>query len=105
NLDLQETLATVAHGRPNTVCAGVAAADDDYVLIPGVDEVSVAMIVEHRLGVGVQEFHREMNALQITAFDWQIARLGGARREDHRIKFLEKICSRIIFPNFGVGHE
>ena len=53
----------------------------------------------------VQKIHGEVNALQIAAFDRQIARLGRAGRKDDGVKFLQQFFRRIIFPDLGVADE
>ena len=93
----------MAHGGADAIGAGVAAADDDDILAFGGDEVAVLVPVEQRLGVRGQKFHREMNALEIAAFDRQIARLGRAGAEDDGVKFLEQFFGGIIFADFGVA--
>ena len=46
-----------------------------------------------------------MNALEIAAFDGQIARLGRAGAEHDGVKFLEQFFGRIILSDFGVADE
>src|SRR5205814_6199177 len=66
NLELDKTTAAVPHGGPNTVRSGVAAADDDDVFVLGGNISAVGVIgIEQALGVLVQKFHREVNALQV----------------------------------------
>ena len=57
------------------------------------------------LVLAVQKIHREMNALELAAFDGQIARLGRAGAEDDGVKFLQQFFRRIIFPDFGVADK
>ena len=64
------------------------------VLAFGGDEIAVLMLIEQALGVGVQEIHREMDALEIAAFDGQVARLGGAGAEHDGVEFFEQLCRR-----------
>ncbi len=81
------------HGGADAVGAGVAAADDDDVLALGGDEVAVVVAVEQALGVGVQKLHGEMDALEIAAFDGQIARLGRAGAEDDGVEFPQQFSA------------
>ena len=61
--------------------------------------------IEQALGVGLEKFHGEMNALEAAAFDGQIARLGGAGAEDDGIKLAQEIFGGIILADFGVGEK
>ena len=49
------------------------------------------LAVQQAVGVGVQELHGEMDALEVAAFDGQIARLGRAGAEDDGVEFLEEL--------------
>ena len=102
---MHQALAVVPHGGADAVGAGVAAADDDDVLALGGNEGAVLDAVQEAFGVGVEELHREMNALEVAAFDGQIARLGRAGAEDDGVEFAEQIVRRIILADFGVGAE
>ena len=42
--------------------------------------------LEQALGVGVQELHGIVNALQVAAFNGQVARLRGAAAENERVE-------------------
>jgi chromosome condensin MukBEF ATPase and DNA-binding subunit MukB len=46
-----------------------------------------------------------MHALQRTAWDRQIARLGGAGTEDSRVKFFQEFFCGIILSDLGLGEE
>ena len=81
------------HRRADAVGAGVAAADDDDVLVLRRDVLAVGVLaVEQALGVGVQELHREVDALEVAALDRQIARLGRAAAQDDGV---ELACSSL----------
>src|SRR5207244_7708242 len=72
----------------DTVGARVAAADNDHVLVLGGNVFAVGVVaVEQALGVGVQELHGKVNALQVAAFNGQIARLRGAAAQNEGIEF------------------
>ena len=95
----------MAQRGADAVGAGVAAADDDDVLALGVDEAAVRVLVENGLGVGGEELHREMDALELAAFDGQIARLGGAGAEDDGVEVLEQLFGGDVFADLGVADE
>ncbi len=61
--------------------------------------------VQEALGVGVEELHGEMNALEMAALDGQVARLGRAGAEDDGVELAEEVLGRIILADFGVGAE
>jgi hypothetical protein len=89
----------VAQRGADAVGAGVAAADDHDVLAFGGDEAAVlCAAVEQAAGVVGQEIHGEMDALEVAAFDGQIARLGGAGAEDDGVELLEQLLRGIIPP-------
>ena len=95
DLELHQAAAAVAHRRADAVGAGVAAADDDHVLALGGDVLAVGMAaVEQALGVGVQELHGEVNALEIAALDGQIARLGGAAAQHDGVELAAQLAGR-----------
>ena len=60
--------------------------------LPAADEDCRSVMVEHALGIGGQEFHREMDSLEVAAFDGQIARFCRTSAENDCIKFLEQTC-------------
>ena len=52
------------HGGADAIGAGVAAADDDDVLAGGGNGGMFVVAVEQGLGVGLEKFHGEMDAVQ-----------------------------------------
>ena len=46
-----------------------------------------------------------MDALEVAAFDGQVARLGRAGAEDDGVEFLEQLLRRIVRADLGVGDE
>src|SRR5207302_689351 len=87
NLKLHQALAAVPQSGADTVRARVAAADDDHVLILGGDVLAVDVVaVEQALGVGVQELHSIVDALEVAAFDGQVTPLRGAAAKDEGVK-------------------
>ena len=95
----------MAQRGADAIRPGVAAADDDDVLARGGNGGAIGVAVEPMFGLAVQKFHGEMDALQVPAFDGQIARLGRAGAEHDGVKFPQQIFRRIIFPDLGVGDE
>ena len=55
---------------------------------------SVELAVEQALGVGGQELHGEMDALQLAAGDRQVARLGRAGGEQHGVVLVAQLARR-----------
>jgi hypothetical protein len=105
NFQLGNAGAAVANGGADAVCARVAAADDHHILTSSGDVVVSHLAVQHRLGVLGQELHGEVDALQIAAFDGQVAGTGGAGAEDHRVEVLHQGFGGYVFAHFGVADE
>ena len=88
------------------VGAGVAAADDDDALAGcenlerRIERVAMAALVLLR-----QEFHGEMDSLQLTAGNFEIARMLGAARQNDGVKVAAQIFDRNVRADFGVGDE
>ena len=96
----------MTHRRTDAIGAGIAAADDDHVLVFGRDVVAVLMLrVEQALGVGVQKLHRHVNTLEIAALNRQIARLGRAAADHDGVVLVFASRSRKSLPTVGVGDE
>jgi hypothetical protein len=67
--------------------------------------MAVGMAVEERLGVVMEKLHREMDALEISAFDGEVARLGRAGAEDHGVELLEQLLGGKILADLGIADE
>ena len=94
------------HRRADTVGSGVAATDYDHVLVFSGNEVTVPMLrVKQALGIGAEKFHRHINALELVSGDRQIAWLGRACTNHHRIKIIFQFCRRQIHADVGIGDE
>ena len=93
----------MAHRGAHAVGAGVAAADDDDVLAGGADRALAAR--EDGLGVGREELHREVDALEVAALDGQVTRLGGAGADDGGVVFLEEYLGLDVLADVGVADE
>jgi len=91
-------LATLAMRRAQAVGAGVAAADDDDVLVLGGDG-RLTVLVGHRIAelhaVGPrQELHGLVDAVEFAARDRQVTPCGGTTREHHGV---------VVQPQLGHG--
>ncbi|MDB6037482.1 MAG: hypothetical protein JWM99_1323, partial [Verrucomicrobiales bacterium] len=75
------------------------------VLAQGGDIIAVLMSVENALGIGLQEFHCEMDALEVAAFDGKISPFGCSGAKDNRIEIFEELLRGIILSNLGVDLE
>ena len=61
--------------------------------------------IQELLGVSVQELHGKVNAVQFSAFDWQVARVGCATAQDDRVVvFHDRVGSNVI-SDFAIGDE
>ncbi len=92
--------------RADAVGSRVAAADDDDVLVLGVDVTAVFEIArEQALRVGGQELHREVNAGELAARDLEIARLRRARRQQQRVVLGAQLLRIDVLADVGVRDE
>src|SRR5687768_16796220 len=96
----------MTHAGADAVAAGIATADDDDVFALGIDELAIAMIaVEQALSVGGEELHRKVDAFELAARDWQIARLGRAGREQQGVVIVDELLRIDVLANIRAGHE
>eukprot|EP00982_Pelagococcus_subviridis_P002394 18522-Pelagococcus_subviridis.AAC.9 len=94
--------------RADAIRPGVAAADDDDVLLLRVDVVAVLEVrIQKRLRVRVEELHREVHALEVAPLHGEVARLSRAAREDDGIRrVLDVRDGRVpLRADVRVGHE
>ena len=84
-VELEDRAGLLAVAGAQAVGGGVAAADDDHVLAGGQDRVAVERGAEAAAVLLGQERHRQLDPLQAAAGDVQVARPGGADREQHRV--------------------
>ena len=106
DLELVYALCALAMAGAQAVCAGIAAADDEYVLALGADRRigvdEVAFVAAVLLG---QELHGEVNAFELAAGNRQIARLlGAAAEQDGVVVFGERFDGHID-ADMRVGQE
>src|SRR5436190_22133724 len=91
---------------PETVGAGIAAADDDDVLVPGRDEAAVVNLVSLAPLILKREvIHREMDARQLPARNRKIARPRRAAGENNRVEALPQLVHRHVDADVGAGTE
>ena len=83
--------------RPEAISAGVAAADDDDVAVPGADELAVRDAIPFAPTVLQRQIlHREVNALELTAGNGKIPRLTGASGEQHGVVIRDEASRRNV---------
>ena len=86
HLELDDALRAVTNAGADTVVAGIAAPDDQDVLVLCGDIGSLLQaVIEQRLGGRSQEINRKIHALCISSIDRDIARMRSAAREDHAV--------------------
>src|SRR5262249_28171793 len=103
-----DTLATVAQGGADAIGAGVAAADDNHIFPLGGDIASVGMVaVEQALGVGVQELHGEIDAVQLPSFGAgkEVVRFGCPAAENDGIVLVQEFVRGVVLADFATGDE
>src|SRR6188768_1119055 len=92
--------------RSETIRSGIAASNNDDVLVLRADEfllgnrVALAALILKR-----QVFHCEIDAGQVSAFDRQISGSRGTAREKDGIKFLPQLVYRNIDSHIGIRSE
>mmetsp|Transcript_6971 Transcript_6971/g.13275 ORF Transcript_6971/g.13275 Transcript_6971/m.13275 type:complete len:404 (+) Transcript_6971:787-1998(+) len=85
-LQVGDAECSVANRGSNAVGTGVTSTDHNYVLSFGADVFAVLQVaVKVALGVGSEEVHGEVDALQSTTGSLQIPGNGGTGGEDHSV--------------------
>ena len=102
DLKLADGRSLLAVASAQTVGAGVAAADDHNALAGG-ENLAGDFIAGDPLVLLRQELHREVDALEFAARDFQIAGSFGATGEQNRVKFLAKVVHRHVVADVRVG--
>src|SRR5207247_1110720 len=98
--ELQDTACALPVDGPQAVGAGVAAANDDDVLVRGRDELIVGDLISLTAAIlCCQVFHGEMDALQLTAWNGQIARNGGPAGENDGVELAAQLLDRHVHPD------
>src|SRR5690606_12629556 len=108
--EIDDIFGAVTDRRADAVGACIAAADDNDILVLGRNVIAVLEVgIEQALGVGLEEFHCQMNTLQLAIFDRQVAAVGSAGGQHYRIVFLLQFfrIDRIgaSAADIGVGDE
>ena len=105
-LEVCDGLRAVAHGGTDTVVARVATTNDDDVLALRVDVATVLQLrVEQRLGVELEVLHREVDAVNLTVGDLEIARPCGTSSEDDCIVLIAELAGGDILADEGIRDE
>jgi len=86
-LELADRLGSLSSGRPQTVRAGVAAADDDYVSTFSRNERLDAIALAYTVGV-FEILHGEVDSTEFPTRNIEIARMQCPEGEDHRVVLL-----------------
>ena len=106
HFQLYHGFAAVADGSADAVVAGVAAADDNNVLILGADIITIGQIgTDKALCGGFQEIHRIVDAVCIPSFGIDISRIGRTARQDHSVVILEQLLCGDILAYVYAGAE
>ena len=85
-LQLLHTAAALTNNCRHAVIAGVATADDDNILILGIDEKAVLIIaIKIAFRHIVQELLGKVNTLELASLDINIARLSCAGAQYHSV--------------------
>ena len=85
-LQLLHTAAALTNNRGHAVVAGVATADDDNILILGINEKAVLIIaIKIAFRHIVQELLGKVNTLELASLDINIARLSCAGAQHHSV--------------------
>jgi hypothetical protein len=83
----------VAVAGAHAIAAGVAAADHDDMLAIGT-QLALDLVARVDLVLLGQEFHREVDAVQVAAGHGQVARLLGAAGQQHGVKIFLQLLGR-----------
>jgi hypothetical protein len=100
-LKLMRFRAALAMRGPQTIGAGIAAADNDHALALGGNRFVGDGDARRALVLLREILHSEVNALEFATRHGQISRQLGAHRQPDRIKLLTKLLRGEILPN---GH-
>ena len=103
DLDLFYAFTALPYSGCYTVGAGIAAADDDNVFPFGGDRFFILeLAVQKAFRNAVQIVLGKVDALQLAAWDRQIARYGTACAEGDRVELFEQHFRRNFVPDFAV---
>ena len=104
DLDLRHARGALADRRADAVAAGVAAADHEDLLAPGVDRRRGQLPREEAV-LPLEQLQREVHALQVAPRNRQVARGGRADREDDRVEAPREPRGRDVRPDLDARLE
>jgi hypothetical protein len=104
-LELLDALGALALRGAEAVGAGVAAAEDDHVLVLGGDEVGGRLVAEHVLVGHGQVRHGRVDALELASGDVEVAGLRRAAAEDDGVELLAEVLDADVDADVGVSLE
>ena len=88
------------------VGASVATADDDGVFAVGQDvELRIELVSRTALILLREEFHREVNALQLTPGNVQIAGMLGTASQKNNVEFALQVLDGNAVPHVSLGDK
>src|SRR5207237_7059100 len=102
-LELTHAARALAMRGAEAVGAGVAAADDDHVLVARADRLDAVALA--RAVLRRQVLHGEMNARELAARHLQIARQGRSAREDDRVEVALQVARVAVHADVAAGLE
>ncbi|MFM1944679.1 MAG: hypothetical protein RI897_3661 [Verrucomicrobiota bacterium] len=105
DFELGERAAAVSEGGSDAVGSGISAADDEDIEVFGVDWWGAVFAVQDPLGIGGEELHGEVDALELTAGDRQVAGHGGTGAEDGGVELRLEVFGGQVFADLGIGDE
>ena len=96
----------MSHGCRDAVGSGVAAPENDNVLVRGGDVAAVGEpTVKKALRVGPQELHSKVDSIKVPSLNREIPGLRSSRAYHDRVKVLYEFVSVNILSHFRVGDE
>ena len=97
---------TLAVGGAKAVGAGIAAAEDDDLLARGGDRNRrIDLVTEVTLVLLGQEFHREVDAVELASRNGQVAGLGCSHGEADRVELRAHLVGVDVEPYVAIGHD
>mmetsp|Transcript_7711 Transcript_7711/g.15990 ORF Transcript_7711/g.15990 Transcript_7711/m.15990 type:complete len:526 (-) Transcript_7711:674-2251(-) len=105
-LQVGDAGGAVAGAGADAVGAGVTTTNHNDVLAGRVNVVAVGELrVQQALGVGMEEVHRKVDALQVASLNWQVTRARRAHGQHHRVVLLDELLGRDVVTDVGVDHK
>ena len=105
-LKVHDRFGSVSHGGSDTVIPSVTTSNDDNVLAPRADVVSVLKLrIQQRFGVVLQELHSEVDTVGVAVWQSEVSWPGRASADDQSIVLGPQILHIDVYTNVCVGHE